>query len=192
MPAVSDETVHLTPGELSGILLISDIEISRLARRGILPRIPSPTKSNSFLYPLVDCAREYIRHLKSAGQQDRDRYWKARAESEKEKAHALSIANGLRDGHFMYIDQVEAKQRKPAHTLKQRFAMIPGRIADQLGDNGDRSRIEQMITSEIDAALAEYAVNTRPWIGSYLVHSARLSPPRSGPTLSSVARPTGP
>ena len=100
MPAVSDETIYLTPGELSGILLISDIEISRLARLGILPRIPSPTKSNSFLYPLVDCARQYIRHLKSAGQQDRDRYWKARAKSEKEKAHALSIANGLRDGHF--------------------------------------------------------------------------------------------
>jgi len=130
MPAVSDETVYLTPGELSGILLISDIEISRLARRGILSRIPSPTKSNSFLYPLVDRAREYIRHLKSAGQQDRDRYWKARAKSEKEKAHALSIANGLRDGHFSAHDQVEAKQRELAHTLKQRFAMIPGRIVD--------------------------------------------------------------
>ena len=76
MPAATDETLYLTPGELSGILLISDIEISRLARRGILPRIPSPTKSNSFLYPLVDCAREYVRHLKSAGQLDRNRYWK--------------------------------------------------------------------------------------------------------------------
>ena len=129
---MSDETIYLTPGEASGILLISDIEISRLARRGILSRIPSPTKSNSFLYPLVDCAREYIRHLKSAGQQDRDRYWywKARAKSEKEKAHALSIANGLRDGHFSAHDQVEAKQRELAHTLKQRFAMIPGRIVD--------------------------------------------------------------
>jgi len=86
------------------------------------------------------------------------------------------------------MDQVEAKQRELAHTLKQRFAMIPGRIADQLGDNGNRSRIEQMITSEIDAALAEYAVNTRPWIGSYLVHSARLSPLRSGLTSSSGVR----
>jgi hypothetical protein len=105
MPKAADETLYLTPGELSGILLISDIEISRLARRGILPRVPSLTKSNSFLYPLVDCAREYVRFLKSSGQQDRDRYWKARAKSEKEKAHALSIANGVRDKRLVYVDE---------------------------------------------------------------------------------------
>ena len=100
MPETLNDTLHLTPGELSGILLISDIEISRLARRGILPRIPSPTKTNSYLYPLVDCAREYVRFLKSSGQQDRDRYWKARAKSEKEKAHALAAANAVRDGRL--------------------------------------------------------------------------------------------
>jgi hypothetical protein len=153
MPAATDETVYLSPGELSGILLISDIEISRLARRGILPRIPSSAKSNSYLYPLVDCGREYIRHLKSAGQVDRDRYWKARAKSEKEKAHALSIANGVRDGRLVYVDDVESKQRELAHTLKQRFALIPSRVAELVDANGDRGRIEQVVTAEINAAL---------------------------------------
>src|SRR5215469_3578195 len=148
MPEAADETLYLTPGELSGILLISDIEISRLARRGILPRVPSPTKSNSFLYPLVDCAREYVRFLKSAGQQDRDRYWKARAKSEKEKAHALSITNGVRDGRLVYTLDVESKQRELAHTLKQRLAVIPGRIADAFAENGDRGRIEQVVSAE--------------------------------------------
>jgi hypothetical protein len=155
MPKAADETLYLTPGELSGILLISDIEISRLARRGILPRIPSPDKSNSFLYPVLECAQLYIKFLKSAGQQDRDRYWKARAKSEKEKAHALSITNGVRDKRLVYVDDVESKQRELAHTLKQRFAMIPGRVADLVDcANGERGRIEQVVTAEINAALA--------------------------------------
>jgi len=89
-----------------------------------------------------------------AGQVDRDRYWKARAKSEKEKAHALSIANGLRDGCLVYVDDVESKQRELAHTLKQRFAMIPGRVADLVDANGDRGRIEQVVTAKINAALS--------------------------------------
>jgi hypothetical protein len=154
MPETVNDLLHLTPGELSGILLISDIEISRLARRGILPRIPNPTKSNSYLYPLVDCAREYVRFLKSAGQQDRDRYWKARAQSEKGKAHAITSANAVRDGQLLDAREVETRQRELAHTLKQRLAVIPGRIADALAENGERGRIEQVVTSEITAALA--------------------------------------
>lgn len=154
MPAETDETVFLTPGELSGVLLISDIEISRLARRGILPRIPHSKKSNLFLYPLVECAREYIRHLKSAGQVDRDRYWKARAQYETGKAHAISSANALRDGRLLDAHEVETKQRELAHILKQRLATIPGRIADQFAENGDRAQIEQAVAREISMALA--------------------------------------
>jgi len=48
---------------------------------------------------------------------------------------------------------VESKQRELAHTLKQRLAVIPGRIADALAENGDRGRIEQVVSSEIAAAL---------------------------------------
>ena len=105
-----------------------------LARRGILPRISSPTKSKSFLYPLVDCARQYIRHLKSAGQQDRDRYWKARAKSEKEKAHALSIANGVRNGHLVYMDQVEAKQREMQNVSPTSLLLLRGAVVCRKAD----------------------------------------------------------
>jgi len=73
------DTVYLPPGELTAVLGISDVEISRLARRGILPRIQNPEKPKYYLYPLLDCCREYIRHLKSRAQKDKDDYWSARA-----------------------------------------------------------------------------------------------------------------
>jgi hypothetical protein len=44
-------------------------------------------------------------------------------------------------------------QRELAHTIRQRLAMIPARIADQFGENGERMRIERAVASEIDAAL---------------------------------------
>ena len=65
----------------------------------------------------------------------------------------MSIANGVRDGRLVYVDDVESKQRDLAHTLKQPFAMIPGRVADQVDANGDRRRIEQVVSAEINAAL---------------------------------------
>jgi hypothetical protein len=147
------DTVYLPPGELTAVLGISDVEISRLARRGILPRIQNPEKPKYYLYPLLDCCREYIRHLKSAGQQDRDRYWKARAKCETGKAHAIATTNALRDGRLVSTLDVESKQRELAHTLKQRLAVIPGRIADAFAENGDRGRIEQVVSAEITAAL---------------------------------------
>ena len=103
------------------------------------------------MYPLVDCAREYIRHLKSAGQQDRDRYWKARAESEKEKARKLATENRLRGGRLPDAGEVESMQRELGHRLRQLLAMIPARIADQFGENGDRARIEEAVAPEIEA-----------------------------------------
>jgi len=148
------DTVYLPPGELTAVLGISDVEISRLARRGILPRIQNPEKPKYYLYPLLDCCREYIRHLKSRAQKDKDDYWAARAKSEKERSHAIATTNALRDGRLLEARDVEASQRELAHTLRQRLAMIPSRLADQFGENGDRGRIEAAVEAEINAALS--------------------------------------
>jgi hypothetical protein len=52
MPKCDEEPCYLSAGELSEVLGIGDVEIARLARRGILPRIPNPEKESYFLYPL--------------------------------------------------------------------------------------------------------------------------------------------
>ena len=53
----------------------------------------------------------------------------------------------------MDVNDVESKQRELAHTLKQRLAVIPGRVADAFAENGDRGRLEQVVNAEITAAL---------------------------------------
>jgi hypothetical protein len=152
-PETTEEVLYMTPGELSAILSISDIEISRLARRNILPRIPSPDKSNSFLYPALECACRYIKFLKSKGQQDRDRYWAARAQAEKQRARLLTSENETRAGRLVDASEVEARERELAISIRSRLALIPLRLADRLGENGDRLAIEAAAEAEINEAL---------------------------------------
>jgi len=148
-----DESQFVTAGELTGTLLISDIEIARLARRGILPRIPNPDRPNMYLYPPLDCAREYIRHLKSKGQQDRDRYRSERAKSEKQRARLLTSENDARSGRLVETDEMEAREKELALAIRARLALIPLRLADRLGENGDRLAIEAAARAEISDAL---------------------------------------
>ena len=65
----------------------------------------------------------------------------------------LATENGVRGGRLLDAREAESMQRELAHTLRQRLAMIPARIADQFGENGERSRIEQAVEREINVAL---------------------------------------
>ena len=149
----AEQVLYMTPGELSAILSISDIEISRLARRGILQRIPSPDKSNSFLYPVLECAAKYIKFLKSKGQQDRDRYWAARAQAEKQRARQLTTENDKSAGRLIDAREVDAQQRELAIAIRSRLSLIPLRLANRLDGNGDRGAIEAAAEAEINEAL---------------------------------------
>ena len=151
MSAQTDQFV--TAGELTQWLLISDIEIARLARRGILPRVPKEGRPNSFLYSPLDCCREYIRFLRSKGQQDRDRYWASRAASEKQRARLLTSEAEAAAGRLTDTAEMERREQELAIAIRARLALIPLRLADRLGENGDRLAIEAAAEAEINEAL---------------------------------------
>ena len=151
--SAAQEGVYLSAGELSEVLAIGDVEISRLARRGVLPPGAGPGATALFPLPAEGLRCQLHPSLEVAGQVDRDLYWKARARYEGGKAHAIAAANALRDGRLVSTLDVESEQRELAHTLKQRLGVISGRIADAFAENGDRERIEQVVRAELSAAL---------------------------------------
>jgi len=156
MLKADEEPCYLSAGELAEVLGIGDVEIARLARRGILPRIADPEKPRYFLYPLKACAGAYIRHLKSAAQRDRDAFWKAKAKSEKQRARLLTNETDSRAGRLMDAGEVEARERELAVAIRARLALIPLRLADRFGNNGDhgdRLAIEVAAEAEINDAL---------------------------------------
>jgi hypothetical protein len=157
MPSFENGSVFLEAGQLSAILLISDTEIARLARRGILPRQANPERHGRYLYPLAECAAAYIRHLKSAAQKDHDAFWKAKAAGERERVRKLTLENDTRTGHLLDASSVEVQQRELAIAIRSRLALIPLRLADRLGTNGNHLEVERGAEAEINAALLELA-----------------------------------
>lgn len=56
----------VSAAELAADFRISDVELAKLARKGVLPRIAHPSDKRAHLYPLRACFRAYVAHLKSA------------------------------------------------------------------------------------------------------------------------------
>jgi hypothetical protein len=147
------EVAYVTAGELSAALPISDLEIARLARA----RHPAenPESREAALSPVsvggMCCA--YIRHLKSAAQRDRDGFWAAKAQAEKERVRKLVSENDTRAGRLLDAGEVEARERELAFAIRSRLALIPLRLADRLSENGDRLAIEAAAEAEINEVL---------------------------------------
>jgi hypothetical protein len=59
----------------------------------------------------------------------------------------------LRPGRLMDAGEVEARERELAIAIRSRLALIPLRLADRLGGNGNRLAIEQAAEAEISEAL---------------------------------------
>jgi hypothetical protein len=65
--------------------------------------VPNPEKERYFLDPLADRASAYIHHLKSAAQSDRDAFWKAKAQGEKERVRKLSSERSIHPADRMFF-----------------------------------------------------------------------------------------
>jgi hypothetical protein len=68
----------------------------------------------------------------------------------------LTSENDTRAGRLLDAAEVEARERELALTIRSRLAVIPLRLVDRLGDNGnhgDRLAIEAAAEAEINEAL---------------------------------------
>ena len=86
-------------------------------------------------------------------QQDRDRYWAARAQAEKQRARQLTVENGKSVGRLIDAREVDAQQRELAIAIRSRLSLIPLRLANRLDGSGDRGAIEAAAEVEINEVL---------------------------------------
>jgi hypothetical protein len=90
----NSDVCYISSPELGEILGISDIEVCRLARAGLLPRFPLE-KGRAFLYPMVDCFRADLKYRNSQSLKDREAYLREKARTEKARAQKLELENAL-------------------------------------------------------------------------------------------------
>jgi phage terminase Nu1 subunit (DNA packaging protein) len=131
---------YVSSPELGEILGISDIEVCRLARAGLLPRVPRE-KGRAFLYPMADCLKAYLRHRNSQSVKDREAYLREKARTEKARAQKLELENALREGQQVNIEDVAREMREQHSAVRRRLLILPHRAARRIP--GDPVLIEQ-------------------------------------------------
>jgi hypothetical protein len=58
--------IYLSAIDLASCFKISGNDLSRMARSGVLARVPHPEDTRAYLYPLVENTTRYVLHLRSA------------------------------------------------------------------------------------------------------------------------------
>jgi phage terminase Nu1 subunit (DNA packaging protein) len=145
---------YISSPELGEILGISDIEVCRLARAGLLPRVPRE-KGRAFLYPLVDCLKAYLKHRNSRSVKDREAYLREKARTEKARAQKLELENALREGQQVNIGEVAREMREQHSAVKRRLLILPHRAARRIP--GDPVMIERILSEEVTDCLSALA-----------------------------------
>jgi hypothetical protein len=143
------QEIDLSAEELSAIFSLSDAEISRLARSGVLPRKPNPDRQRSYLYPLVACARAYIRHLTSENRQNQEAYTREKARTEKERARKLELENQLKEGRLLDREEVLAEIRSEHAIVKRRLLVLAQRAARRVAAESDPVIVQELLTEEV-------------------------------------------
>ena len=155
MPELENNDVrYISSPELGEILGISDIEVCRLARAGILPRVPAE-KGRAFLYPMVDCLKAYLKYRNSESVRDREAYLRGKARTEKARAQKLELENALREGRQVNIAEVAREMREQHSAVRRRLLILPHRASRRIP--GDPVLIERILLEEVTDCLTALA-----------------------------------
>jgi phage terminase Nu1 subunit (DNA packaging protein) len=151
----NNDVRFISSPELGEILGISDIEVCRLARAGILPRIPRG-QGRAFLYPLVDCLKAYLKYRNSQSLRDREAYLRQKARTEKARAQKMELENALREGRQVNIEEVAREMREQHSAVRRRLLILPHRAARRIP--GDPVLIERVLSEEVTDCLTALAL----------------------------------
>jgi hypothetical protein len=92
------EDFHVAAIDLSTVLKINEGEISRLARNGVLKRVPYPGKRRVFVYPVFENVGRFLEYLLSAKEQVHQQFLQEKARRERALANRAEVENKFRDG----------------------------------------------------------------------------------------------
>ena len=126
--------------QLGAILGLSKSRISRLRSEGVLV-------DHDGKYDVAEAVQAYIAYLKAG------RLVAKVAEQRggvlKQQERRLRIANDIREGNLVTIENVEHVMSTAIQMAVSRFAALPSRCADRLVAISDRAAVHALLTDEV-------------------------------------------
>src|SRR5690349_10993524 len=112
---------YLTASELGELLSLSDAEVGRLGRQGILPRLANPQERRTYSYPLYACVKSYLAYRNSEHRKNFEAYTRAKAASERGRAEKLALENAVKTARMIEIESVRAHLSKALMMVRRRL-----------------------------------------------------------------------
>jgi len=95
------EDFHVVAVDLSTVLKINEGEISRLARNGVLVRVPYPGRRRTFVYPVFENVRRFLEYLLSAKEKVQQEFLIEKSRRERALADKAETENKFRNGSLV-------------------------------------------------------------------------------------------
>ena len=93
--------IYVSAIDLAALLKITDNEVSRLSRSGVLARVPHPEDSRAFLYPLLQSVTGYMTHIRSAREKSYVNYIKEKSKLQKVQRVRAELKHAVEAGEMV-------------------------------------------------------------------------------------------
>jgi hypothetical protein len=148
MDAATDELM-VSAAELAEDFRISDVELGRLARKGIIPRTAHPTERRTYLHPLRRCFRAYVSHLKSEELMARQILIEGRSKQARAKTKREELLTEIQAGVMVRRDHLLAALEPLLTSYRQAVLSRPSRLERRI--SRAKSREARVAILEEDA-----------------------------------------
>jgi hypothetical protein len=156
MESALDELL-VSAAELAADFRISDVELAKLARRGILPRRPHPTDKRAHIYPYRACTRAYVAHLKSQELAAHQSLIEAKSRQADIKTRREELKLEIESGVMVRRDYILSAFEPYLLSFRQTMLSRPSRLERRLSKAKSREARLKILEEDAQAALASLA-----------------------------------
>jgi hypothetical protein len=134
--------------DLAALLKITDNEVSRLSRSGVLARVPHPEDNRAFLYPLLQSITGYVTHVRSAREKSYVNYIKEKSKLQRVQRVRAELKHALEAGEMVNKELILSKLAASILAFKQALLARGERLESTLSQLPDREARVQAIRGD--------------------------------------------
>jgi hypothetical protein len=147
-----DDDFHVRAVDLARLLKISEFEIGRLARTGVLRRLPDPKKSKLFTYPVFENVTRFIEARASGKEAIHREFLKAKAGRERATQLKVEMLNRERAGELVDKTKLISELTPIVASYRQTMLTRADRLERQLSVlKGRKRKVAAIRAADLDA-----------------------------------------
>ena len=156
------EEIYLSAVDLAHVLKVTDAGIAKLARSGVLVRIPRPDDARAFLYLLLENTTRYVTHLRSVREKAHVDFLVEKSRLQKIQRVRAELQHAVETGAMIPKERVYLVLGAGIIAYKQallsrgeRLEVTLGQISDRearvAAINGDDMRLLRILSEALEA-----------------------------------------